>query len=155
MGRLGLTVFHNNQQFSGWDLQVWAMVTTFFILWWVILLITLTHLGIARRRLLRARTTFERWGDVLIVTTVSFLSLFACATANQFGHGITKGIAVLFYMNVILFGLWILFACFIRNRLWDWILLVPLTFINIMLFAESLHSANGSMDPIAPERIPH
>jgi|SRR6478609_1336104 len=155
MGRLGLTVFHNNQQFSGYDLRVWAMVTVFFFLWLVILLTALTWVGTYRRRLTRPRTYLEKLTDISVITGVSFILMFTSAVVNQTGHGITYGVVVLFYMNTILLGLWILFSFFIKNRLWDWILLVPLIFINIMLWSESLHSANGVMDPSSPQRIPH
>ena len=154
MGRFGLTTFHNNAQFSGWDLQVWAMVGTFYFLWYVVIAVSLTVLGATRRRWERNRTTTEVLVDVVLVTTVGFLFMFTAAVANQLGHGITLGIVYAYYCNLSLLVLWILLACFVKNRLWDWVILVPLLVVNGILWARALHSANGPMDPPSPERQP-
>jgi len=154
MGYFGLTTFHNNQQFSGYDLQIWCMVMGFFLLWTIVLLAVSTFVGILRRRTVGPRTASERLCDVAAITSVAFALVFTSAVANQLGHGNTKGIVTTFYFNVALLLLWLLFAIFIRNRLWDWLLYVPLLIVNGILWSRALHSANGEMDPPAPVREP-
>jgi cell division protein FtsW (lipid II flippase) len=92
--------------------------------------------------------------EVLGIAFLGFLLTFSAAVANQLGHGNTHGIMISQYINLGLLLLWILFAIFIPNRLWDAMLLLPLTIVNGILWARALHSCNGAMDPIGPQRVP-
>ena len=154
MGRLGLTAFHSPNQFGGYDLRVFCIVTTFFLLWLVVALTAFTYLGHLRRRLTRNRYTWEKILDVFIVASAAMFLTFTAAVMNHLGPGNTYGVTVTFYIDAVLLALWFVFAISFKRRLYDWFLLLPLLIVNGMLWSRALHSANGPMDPPPPVRTP-